>query len=192
MIRRDVLDDVLAALGGVLTERGLAYEIAVVGGSALLLQGLISRPTRDMDVVAILLEGQLRDPRPLPGDLLAAAQDVARAYGLDEAWLNPHAADLLFEYGLPDGFLTRCEVRRDGGLTVHIATRLDQIAFKLFASLDLYRTRDVDDLRAMQPSQEELIDVAPWVLAHQLRRFRSDLVFRLETLGVKDAEHKVR
>jgi hypothetical protein len=191
VIDRAAVEDVLDALGGVLAERGLAFEIAVVGGAGLLLQGHLRRSTRDIDVVAILLDGQLRDPRPLPTELLAAAADVAAAYGLGEGWLNCHAADVLLEHGLPEGFLARCEVRKFAGLTIYIASRQDQIAFKLFASMDVNRTRDVGDLRNLSPREEELIAAAPWVLAHQLKRFRSDLIFRLGTLGVEDAERKI-
>jgi hypothetical protein len=43
----------------------------------------------------------------------------------------------------------------------------------------------------LSPSPEELIDAAVWVQVHQAKRFRSDLVFRLSTLGVKDAEHRI-
>jgi hypothetical protein len=175
-----------------LEARGTPFEIAVVGGAGLLLQGLIRRSTRDVDVVAVVLDGELRDPRPLPPELLAAGADVARTYELSEGWLNSHAADLLLEYGLPEGFLTRCEVRDYGALTIRLASRLDQIAFKLFASLDVNRTRDGDDLRAMRAGEEELLEALPWVLAHQLKRFRADLVFRLSTLGVEDAESKVQ
>ena len=140
----------------------------------------------------MLLDGEVRDPRPLPPELLEAAADVARAYELGEGWLNSHAADLLLEYGLPEGFVARCDVRRYGALTVHLASRQDQIAFKLFASLDVNRTQDVDDLRAIHPSEEELVAATPWVLAHQLKRFRTDLVFMLSTFGVEDAESKVQ
>ena len=88
--------------------------------------------------------------------------------------------------------MARCDVRRYGALTVHLASRQDQIAFKLFASLDVNRTQDVDDLRAIHPSEEELVAATPWVLAHQLKRFRTDLVFMLSTFGVEDAESKVQ
>jgi hypothetical protein len=191
MLAQGSVEDVLNALGAVLAERGMAFEIAVVGGAGLLLQGLLGRSTRDVDVVAVLLDGDLADPRPLPAGLLGAALDVAAAFGLSEAWLNSHAADLLLDDGLPEGFLSRCAVRRYGGLTIHVASRLDQIAFKLFASMEVTRTRDVGDLRALSPSEVEPVGAAIWVLDHQMKRFRSDMVYRLGALGVRDAERRI-
>jgi hypothetical protein len=44
-------DQILNALGEQLAARGAPYTLAVVGGSALLALGLISRPTRDVDVL---------------------------------------------------------------------------------------------------------------------------------------------
>jgi len=46
-------DQLLNALGEQLAARGESYTLAVVGGSALLALGLISRPTRDVDILAI-------------------------------------------------------------------------------------------------------------------------------------------
>jgi hypothetical protein len=47
-------DQLLLALGEQLAARGESYTLAVVGGSALLALGLISRPTRDVDILAIV------------------------------------------------------------------------------------------------------------------------------------------
>lgn len=49
------LEYALETLGAVLEARGLRYEIVAVGGSALMLMGLISRPTKDLDVLATVL-----------------------------------------------------------------------------------------------------------------------------------------
>jgi hypothetical protein len=38
----------------------------VIGGSALLTLGLVARVTRDIDVVAIVIDGQLSSAAPLP------------------------------------------------------------------------------------------------------------------------------
>jgi hypothetical protein len=59
-----------AALGEQIEAQGARIELVVIGGSALLALGLISRPTRDVDVVALLEAGRLSDPRPLPEALL--------------------------------------------------------------------------------------------------------------------------
>ena len=86
--------------------RAVYAELVVIGGSALLAIGLISRPTRDVDVVALLAGQTLVDPRPFPAELIAARDRVARDFGLPENWLNAAPADLL-DFGLPDGFVER-------------------------------------------------------------------------------------
>jgi hypothetical protein len=47
------LGSVLAALGQVLQARERRFELVVIGGSALQALGLVARPTRDVDVVAL-------------------------------------------------------------------------------------------------------------------------------------------
>src|SRR5262245_59855590 len=91
----------LAALGQQLEAQGATIELVVIGGSAVLAIGLISRPTRDVDIVGLLQGGQLRDQRPLPEQLAAARDRVARDFGLPTGWLNPGPASLL-DFGLPD------------------------------------------------------------------------------------------
>src|SRR5438874_13149156 len=105
--------ELLAAIGEQLAARGAHVELVVIGGSALLAVGLISRPTRDVDVVALLAEQTLVDPRPLSPDLIAARNRVARDFDLPENWLNAAPSDLL-TFGLPDGFVERLE-RHDYG-----------------------------------------------------------------------------
>jgi len=54
------LDEALRTLGEVLEARGLTYEIVAIGGSALMLLGLIGRPTRDLDAPALVEDGSAR------------------------------------------------------------------------------------------------------------------------------------
>lgn len=190
MIARESLDRVLNALGATLAERGLSYEILVVGGSGLLLLGSISRTTKDVDVVAIRLEGDFREVSSLPEPLRDAAAATARAFGLSDDWLNIGPADLMF-FGLPEGYRDRLQVSTYGGLTVHAAGRVDQIALKLYAATDATRLRDLDDLRAIKPSESELVAAAEWVMAHRLLRLRYDVVYLLRELGVDDADAKL-
>ena len=68
--------------------------------------------------------------------LTEAAAVVAKTLNLPEDWLNTGPADL-FRMGLPEGFENRLIVRVFGThLTVHFIGRLDQIHFKLYASVD--------------------------------------------------------
>jgi hypothetical protein len=175
----------LAALGEQLALRSARFELVVIGGSALLALGLITRPTRDVDVVAMLEGGNLLQPRPMPDALTAARDRVGRDFGLPAEWLNSAPADLL-DFGLPEGFVERLE-RRDYGeaLTVHFASRFDQIHFKLYALVDQGPGKHEADLRALEPTADELFAAGRWAQTHDPSEgFRSLLVETLSHLGV--------
>jgi hypothetical protein len=72
------------------------------------------------------------------------------------------------DFGLPEGFLQRVS-RWDlgAGLTVHFASRLDQIHLKLYALVDQGLGKHEGDLRALTPSREELIQAARWTRIHE-------------------------
>lgn len=115
---------------------GSHIEIVVIGGSALTALGLVKRATRDVDLLAIVDNGELRLAEPLPQPLLTARSAVAADFGLTEDWLNAGPTNLL-KWGLPEGFMSRVVTRPYGtALVVHFASRLDQIHFKLFATVD--------------------------------------------------------
>jgi hypothetical protein len=136
----------------------------VIGGSGLLALGLIQRATRDVDVVALLRDGDLVHPRPLPPTLVAARDRVGIDFGLAPSWLNEAPASLL-DFGLPEGFTSRL-VRRDYGptLTAWLASRLDQIHLKLYALADQGPGKHEADLRALEPTRDELITAARWTI----------------------------
>jgi uncharacterized nucleotidyltransferase DUF6036 len=106
------------------------YDLIVIGGSALLALGLVSRSTQDIDVVAL-----------------------TGSEGLDEALPSPEP--------LIDA---RARVARD--LTVRYASRLDQIHFKLHATVDQSGGKHFSDLQALEPSQPELLVAARWTRTH--------------------------
>lgn len=155
-------DEVLAALGEQLIARGERFELVVIGGSALLALGLVVRTTKDVDVVAFRSGGNLKEARPLPEGLQAACGLVARDFSLPKNWLNPGPTDLL-RFGLPDGFIDRLQRRDYGkGLVVYLASRYDQIHFKLYAAVDQGPGKHESDLRALVPSKDELLAAARW------------------------------
>jgi hypothetical protein len=182
------IDQLLSALGEQLAARGARVELVVIGGSALLALGLISRPTRDVDVVALFSDHALATPLPLPGPLVEARDVVARDFGLPVSWLKAAPADLL-HFGLPEGFAERLE-RRDFGaaLSVHFASRPDQIHFKLYAMVDQGAGKHEADLRALEPTRSELLAAARWTRTHDPSEgFREQLLAVLAHLGVEDA-----
>jgi hypothetical protein len=184
-----LLEEVLGALGEELVDAGETYDLVVIGGSALLALGLIPRPTRDVDVVALRTGESLSAASPLPPALVAAAERVARVFGLAPAWLNAGPAELL-RFGLPEGFVDRLTSRRFGpALTVHFASRIDQIHFKLYAMVDQGAGRHQRDLEALAPSEEELLEAARWARSHDPSEgFLSVLLKVLTYLGVNDAD----
>jgi Nucleotidyltransferase of unknown function (DUF6036) len=186
-INADSIDVILAALADQLRSMGERQEIVVIGGSALTALGLVRRTTRDVDLVAIAENGELRSADPLPDALRAARDRVARDFGLDGNWLNGGPTGLL-KWGLPDGFMGRIVTRRYGeALTVHFAGRLDQIHFKLFAMVDQAGGRHEADLRALHPNSGELIAAARWSMTQDPSPgYRMVLKEALNALGVED------
>jgi hypothetical protein len=188
-ITRETLDVILAALAEQLRSLDAQQEIVVIGGSALTALGLVKRATRDVDLLAIAEDGELHPAEPLPEALRTARDRVARDFDLAENWLNGGPTDLL-TWGLPVGFMTRVVTRHYGNaLTVHFAGRVDQIHFKLFAMVDQAGGRHEADLRALQPSKDELIAAARWsVTQDPSPGYRMVLMDALSALGVEDAD----
>jgi len=161
VLTNDDLDRALAALGEILADRKLAYELVAVGGGALALVGLIERSTRDLDIVGVLDQGAVAPAIDLPVPLGEAVRDVARALDLSEDWVNGDPARRI--RSLPDGFLGRCTRRTFGPLGVWLASRIDQIFLKLYAAVeDRGGGKHVWDLEQLQPTKDELRQAAVW------------------------------
>ncbi len=162
----EAADGLLGALGEQLATHGAPYTLAIVGGSALLALGLISRATRDVDVVALVDDGELLSAEPLPQPILDAAATVAADFAVPGDWLNPGPSSLV-GLGLPEGFLERAERRSYGrALEVLFASRVDHIHLKLYATVDQEPGKHLRDLQALAPSEEELLAAARWSRTH--------------------------
>lgn len=174
----------LELLGRLLEQRQQPVELAIIGGSGLILAGLTDRTTRDVDVVALHRDGALHPADELPPTFFTAVRQVAEELGLESNWLNTGPKDLL-RFGLPDGFLARCERRRFHGLTALIASRFDQVHLKLYAATDDGpRGRHFQDLLLLQPSSAELLMAGHWCRSHDPSpAFRSFLVQAMRAAG---------
>ena len=139
----------------VLGEQGLRFEAIVVGGAALGLLGVVSRQTRDCDVL---------QPK-VPEDIKAAAarfaaQERAAGRDLQDDWLNDGPASLADV--LPEGWQQRLQlVFRGQALVLHTLGRPDLLKAKLFALCD--RATDLPDCVALAPTPEELEEARPWL-----------------------------
>lgn len=165
-MEQELLEKALVALGAVLADQGAQHELFVIGGGSLLLTAFIERPTEDIDVVALGRGADMISAEPLPDDLAEAIVDVANLFGLASNWLNAGPTRLL-DFGLPRGFRGRTKRTDYGGLVVHHAGRLDQVCFKFYATVDQGpRSKHAQDLRALEPSKEELEAAAHWSRTH--------------------------
>lgn len=163
-INREALDSALFLLGTLLVARKRSpLHLVVCGGSALIALNLVTRTTRDVDVIATIEGDHLLCARPLPDWLLADADDVRRELGLPGQWLNDGPADpSLFRLGLPKGFEGRLHTREFSlALKVSFIDRIDQIHLKLYAAAD-QGGRHFTDLKEIRPTAEELLAAARW------------------------------
>lgn len=186
---KDAADRLLSALGEQLAAAGQRFELIVAGGSGLLALGLIERSTRDVDLLGLRSGNELESAKPLPTGLGEARDRVARDFALPADWLNPGPTDLL-EFGLPEGFVERL-VRRDygDGLTVYFASRYDQIHFKLYALVDQGPGKHEADLRALSPTEDELLAAARWSRLHDPSAGYERVLRKvLAHMGVRDAD----
>ena len=155
-LERTSLDEVLSSLGALLASRREAYGLLVVGGSNLLLLGLIDRPTGDLDVIGLSEQSAYRKVVELPEPLRRAAAEVGLAFDLSQRWLNTDAASLM-DSELPPGWRERIEIRRYGALELHLTSRFDQICFKLWAAVDAGpKSKHFADLVGLSPTDAEL------------------------------------
>jgi hypothetical protein len=183
----DSFEGPLGGLGELLRDRGLRYELLAIGGGALQLLGLITRPTHDIDVIGLVAQADVVSVGTLPGPLQQAVEDTATVFRLPTTWFNAGPRSLT-DLGLPEGILERAHRREWGGLVLHIADRRDQIFFKLYAAVDQGpRSKHFDDLRRLKPSSAELRAAAAWTRSHDpSEAFNTELQGALRDLGTTD------
>jgi hypothetical protein len=166
------INEALHLLDGRLRLNGSGiFTIVVCGGTALNAMQLISRTTKDVDIVALMdSNNQLTDPAPLPQELLFAAREVADTLKLPLDWFNngPSSGDGgLFRMGLPNGFKERLIKKNQGQkLTIYMISRVDQIHFKLYAAIDQFGGYHASDLKQLGPSDDELLEAVRWAITH--------------------------
>ena len=174
-------------------DRAEPASLVVCGGASLIALGLVSRTTKDVDVLALMDEqGQLQPSQPLPESVSRAVSEIAGQLDLYPNWLNGGPTDLL-KWGLPEGFRDRLMRRHYGTrLTIWHVSRLDQVHFKVFAATDAGPGRHVDDLLQLKPTKAELLSAARWALTQDASEgFVTILKDMLRELGHEDIAKQV-
>ena len=129
----------LRRVGELLEAANEPHALVIVGGAALGLLGVVSRETRDVDILAFArARGRgawtpVPPPQPLPDAFAGAIRTVGRDLGLADDWLNTGPA-LQRKQGLPRGLSTRVQWRQYASLRVGVAGRQDLIWLKLYAT----------------------------------------------------------
>lgn len=152
--------ETLEAFDAVLASRDLRLDGVVIGGAALSLLGVISRETKDFDILS----------PPLDTGVLQASKDLAtqiriRGGVLADDWLNNGPATLASD--LPPGWQTRVQlVFRGEAIELHTLGRGDLLKAKVFALCD--RGFDLPDCIALRPTVNELAELLPWLEVRDL------------------------
>ena len=147
--------ETIAKFDSFLAKRSLFLEAVVIGGTALGLLGLVSRHTRDCDILF----------PELPAAIVSAAKDFAAAARkegnpLEDDWVNngPFAVGDL----LPEGWRERLQTIFQGKAIIMLTLgRNDLLLTKLFGLCD--RGTDLGDCLALAPTAEELNSALAWL-----------------------------
>jgi len=172
MITPDGIEKILNALDkNIEINKKKKISIVVCGGSALFALDLIRRTTKDVDVLGLIDEERNKNSvlymEKFPDWFKISAETVAKDFNLPEDWINlgPSAQ---VKSGLPSGLFERLTKKVYGKyLSVFYISRIDQIFFKLYASVDRGGYH-VDDLLALDPTNEELFNACKWVLTQDV------------------------
>ena len=171
MISSESIEKIFTALNkNIKFNKGRKISIVVCGGTALFVMGLINRTTRDVDVLGLVDEknkGTISYLKKFPDWFLKSANTVARDFNLPDDWINLGPAEQI-KSGLPEGLFKRLKRKEYGKhLNVYFISRIDQIFFKLYASLDRGGYH-VDDLWELEPTEKELFNACRWVLTQDV------------------------
>jgi len=184
IMKQEEIITYLKHLSKVYEELGGNYlEVSICGGAALNLAGYVARVTKDINILA---------PENLPDIFKESIHITANYFGLKPDFINQGPVDLL-KWGLPNGFESRCErLKFCPHLVFLIASRLDQIHFKLWAAIDRsWGDQHLQDLRALKPTDDELEKAVRWCFMHDTSKgFREITVDFLEKNGWGNIEKR--
>lgn len=196
MISKNTIEQLFMALDkNIKYYKGEDISLVVCGGTALFVMDLISRTTNDVDVIGELKihkgKKEVKEFKKFPDWFVKSAAAVARDFNLQEDWINLGPASRL-RTGLPHGLTGRLTAKKYGKfLTVYYIGRIDQVYFKLYASLDRGGYH-VDDFFALKPTENEIRDAVKWVLTQDVSEgFLMILKDFLEKHNFSDIAHEI-
>lgn len=196
MLDKATIENFLTALGKQIESMKQGpINIIVCGGASLNVLGQIRRTTKDIDIMGIYERGRSGKlnvkEAVLPQWFMNAADRVRRDFNLPEGWINVGPTSIV-RFGLPKNLEKRLVKKRySKALSVYYISRLDQIHFKLYASVDR-GGHHVDDLMALKPKNREIEQAALWSMTHDVSEsFRLVLKDLLEKLEFKDVSEKI-
>jgi hypothetical protein len=152
--------EIIPRFDAFLAERGLVLEAIATGGTALALLGIISRETRDCDLIEPELSSEVMDASHAFASGLRGQGEILR-----DDWLNngPAALGPL----LPEGWRTRIQLVHQGkAIRLWSLGRPELLLSKLFALCD--RGLDLADCLALHPRAEELATAEAWIAAQDI------------------------
>ena len=196
MLDKSTIEYLLTALGKQIesVKQG-PINIVVCYGASLNVLGQIRRTTKDIDIMGIFereKSGKLNVREAvLPKWFMDAADRVRKDFNLPESWINVGPTSIV-RFGLPKNFEKRLVKKRySKALSVYYISRLYQIHFKLYASVDR-GGHHVDDLVALKPKNREIERAALWSMTHDVSEgFRLVLKDLLAKLGFKGVCEKI-
>jgi hypothetical protein len=166
------------------------WNLVVCGGTALNALNLVSRTTKDVDVIGVLSGNQIKYAA-FSTLFLDQVALCASTFDLPRNWLNTEPESFI-KSGFPRRFIKRLTWKKYGQcLSIGYIARIDQVYFKLYASVDRGGYH-VDDLLALSPTERELVNAGRWCCEQDTSEgFNTLLQSMLKQLGFENVARKI-
>lgn len=144
------------------------FELVVVGGSAMALEGFKDQTT-DIDVIR---------PEVLPEPIVKGVANIGKIRRLGSSWLNSDVANMLLKSTgsvvLPEYFneISR-SIEVGNNLKISLIGRQALISLKLYASTPSY-SKHTEDINRLKPTAAEITEAVRFVLSIDSTDVRKD------------------
>lgn len=169
MLQSD-FQNALELLSEILQDSGSQpHWLIVCGGAALQAHGIITRATRDLDVIALRQEfSGIESAFPLSSELRTAIAQVADFYNLPKNWLNASSAMILGSISeLPPQLWSEPITEEFGShLKISYLSTSGLTLLKVLAFLQRNVARDYEDLIAISPTERDIKMALDWYRTH--------------------------